>query len=55
MIETTWALSFVIGMPIASVLIKRRNYWRTPFIVISILCVIVGIIFNYRLPANPPI
>ena len=54
MIETTWALSFVIGMPIASVLI-RAGTWRTPFIVISILCVIVGIIFNQRLPTNPPI
>ena len=54
MIETTWALSFVIGMPIASVLI-RAGTWRTPFIVISILCVVVGIIFNHRLPPNPPI
>ncbi|GIR37684.1 MAG: hypothetical protein CM15mP49_30690 [Actinomycetota bacterium] len=49
MIETTWALSFVIGMPIASVLI-RAGTWRTPFIVISILCVIVGIIFNLPSP-----
>ena len=52
LIETTWALSFIVGMPLASVLI-RAGTWRTPFFVIAVFCAITGIIFRYRLPPDP--
>ena len=53
LIETTWALSFMVGMPLASVLI-RAGTWRTPFIIVAALCLVTGIIFHYHLPPNPP-
>ena len=49
LIETTWALSFVVGMPIAALLI-RAGTWRTPFLVTAALCVATGILFQLFLP-----
>ena len=45
LIETTWALSFIIGMPIAAVLI-RAGTWRTPFLVTAVLCTVTGAVFQ---------
>ena len=51
LIETTWALSFVIGMPVAAVLI-RAGTWRTPFLVTAALCALTGVVFHLFLPKN---
>ncbi len=37
LIETTWALSFIIAMPLAGLAI-RAGTWRTPFLVASAMC-----------------
>ncbi|MBC84959.1 MAG: hypothetical protein CL454_08890 [Acidimicrobiaceae bacterium] len=52
LIETTWALSFIIGMPVAAVLIQAGT-WRTPFLVTAILCIVTGIIFHIFIPKSP--
>ncbi len=40
-VETTWAFSFIIGMPLAALLI-RLGTWRTPFIAVSLVCLITS-------------
>ena len=41
MLETSWALAFVIGMPVAALLI-RAGTWRLPFLVTAAACVVMA-------------
>ena len=51
-VETTWAFSFIVGMPLAALLI-RLGTWRTPFIAVSLLCLITSsALWVYLPPAN---
>jgi predicted MFS family arabinose efflux permease len=49
-VEMTWAFSFIIGMPLAALLI-RLGTWRTPFIAISVLCLVTSAALWTYLPA----
>ena len=40
-LESSWALAFVIGMPIAALLI-RAGTWRVPFILTAAACVVMA-------------
>ena len=50
-VETTWAFSFIIGMPLAALLI-RLGTWRTPFIAVSLLCLITSSALWVYLPSS---
>jgi len=50
-VEMTWAFSFIIGMPLAALLI-RLGTWRTPFIAISVLCLITSSALWVYLPSS---
>ena len=55
MLETSWALAFVIGMPIAALLI-RAGTWRLPFIVTAAACVAMAVVSASLLPTpRPPV
>lgn len=41
MLETSWALAFVIGMPIAALLI-RAGTWRLPFLITAGACLVMA-------------
>ena len=49
-VEMTWAFSFIIGMPLAALLI-RLGTWRTPFIAFSVLCLITSAALWVYLPS----
>jgi predicted MFS family arabinose efflux permease len=42
LLETSWAAAFVVGMPIAALLI-RAGTWRTPFIVMAGVCAVMAV------------
>jgi predicted MFS family arabinose efflux permease len=52
-VETTWAISFVAFMPLAALLI-RAGSWRTPFVVLGVLCALAAVALGSTLPASPP-
>tara|TARA_B100000953_G_scaffold80959_1_gene65974 strand:- start:227 stop:1435 length:1209 start_codon:yes stop_codon:yes gene_type:complete len=52
-VEMTWAFSFIIGMPLAALLI-RFGTWRTPFIAVSVLCLITSTALWVYLPSSTP-
>ncbi len=41
LVETTWALAFVLAMPVAAITI-RAGTWRTPFLAGSAMCLIMA-------------
>lgn len=53
-LETTWAVAFIVGMPIAALAI-RLGTWRTPFLVTGLGCGVLAIALT-QLPgsAAPP-
>ncbi|MEM7288445.1 MAG: MFS transporter [Actinomycetota bacterium] len=53
MLETSWALAFVIGMPIAALLI-RAGTWRLPFVVTAGACVAMAAVSASLLPTEQP-
>lgn len=48
MIEMSWAAAFIVGMPIAALLI-RISTWRTPFLVAALMCVLMALVLHTRL------
>ena len=46
--ETSWALAFIIGMPLAALLI-RATTWRTPFLVTAAGCLIASLSLGGKL------
>lgn len=53
MLETSWALAFVIGMPIAALLIRSAT-WRLPFLITAVACVAMAAISASLLPTDRP-
>lgn len=53
MLETSWALAFVIGMPIAALLI-RAGTWRLPFMVTAGACVAMAALSASLLTTDRP-
>ena len=51
MLETSWALAFVIGMPIAALLI-RAGTWRLPFVITAAACVVMAAVSASLLPTQ---
>lgn len=51
LLETSWAAAFIIGIPIAALII-RVSTWRTPFLVCSVLCVLMAVVLRNRLWAT---
>jgi predicted MFS family arabinose efflux permease len=51
LVETTWALSFVIAMPLAALAI-RAGTWRTPFYLGSVLCGLLAVQLWGRLDSH---
>ncbi|MGI9622599.1 MAG: MFS transporter [Acidimicrobiales bacterium] len=49
LLETSWALAFIIGIPIAALLV-RISTWRTPFLVTAVLCTAMAGVLHVRLP-----
>lgn len=52
-LETSWAAAFIVGMPIAALII-RGSTWRTPFIVTAFLCAFMALALHARLPRVTP-
>ncbi len=53
MLETTWALSFVIGMPLAALAI-RVGTWRTPFLLTAAACAVLAVGLRSLGTLGPP-
>lgn len=53
MLETSWALAFVIGMPIAALLI-RAGTWRLPFLVTAAACLAMAAVSVSMLATERP-
>ena len=43
LLESSWALAFVIGMPVAALLI-RAGTWRVPFVLTAAACVVMAMV-----------
>ena len=54
LLETSWALAFVIGMPIAALLI-RAGTWRLPFLVTAAACVAMAAVSASLLSTHEPV
>lgn len=47
-LETTWALAFMVGMPLAALAI-RLGTWRTPFLLIGLVCALLALRLHQRI------
>lgn len=52
-IETGWALSFILGMPLVAFLISRYGWWK-PYQVLGLVGLLSFILISRILPANSP-
>jgi predicted MFS family arabinose efflux permease len=52
-VETGWALSFLLGAPLAGWLIARYS-WPSPFVVLGVLAVFVGVAVFFVVPSSRP-
>jgi predicted MFS family arabinose efflux permease len=52
-VETGWALSFLLGAPLAGLLIARYG-WPSPFMVLGVLALLVGVAVLFVVPGNRP-
>ena len=52
-VETGWALSFLLGAPLAGLLIARYG-WPSPFLVLGVLALLVGVAVLFVIPGNRP-
>ena len=50
-VEASWALSFIIGMPLVGLLIARAG-WRAPFPIFTALGLLLGLLILRFIPAN---
>ncbi|MEM7030772.1 MAG: MFS transporter, partial [Chloroflexota bacterium] len=50
-VEFTWALAGIIGLPVAGIMMDRLG-WRMPFWLLSVLCLIGGLLIWFRLPSE---
>lgn len=52
LIETSWAGSTLLGIPLAGVLIARAG-WQSPFLALGILALLSGWLIAWAIPATP--
>lgn len=52
-LETSWAAAFLVGVPIAALLIEIGS-WRLPFVVVGVACLAVALLVGRVVPENPP-
>jgi predicted MFS family arabinose efflux permease len=52
-VETGWALSFLIGAPLAGLLIARYG-WSSPFLVVGVLALLVAAATLFVIPGSRP-
>ncbi|MGQ9500490.1 MAG: MFS transporter [Anaerolineae bacterium] len=52
MIETSWAGSTLLGIPLAGILIDRAG-WQSPFVAMGVLALLSGLLIAWLLPSAP--
>jgi len=52
MIETSWAGSTLLGIPLAGILIDRAG-WQSPFVALGVLALLSGLFIAWVIPATP--